>query len=386
MCSVVPRHSPLLLAGLYAGVIALGACSPGTISEPATRTPGSESASTAPPTAGTSDGRPSAEGRAAHTMTPLSDGSLLVAGGCVVDGCAVATESVVRLTAGGDQIAASMTDARDAHTATRLRDGRVLVTGGFSGEGQPPLRSAEIYDPRDDAWAHVGDLTVGRGGHTAELLGDGRVLVAGGWVGSDTYTPTTEVFDPATGAFTRGPDLPLAVLGLSSAPLRDGSVLLVGGQVSADQATRLAVRVDESLAMHRLPGLRQGRFKHAIVTLGDGRVVVIGGTSDDRHLLRSTEVFDPRTGLFQPGPDLQVGRYKMGVVLLPDERIAVTGGAPGVEVLDLALGASREVPGLHDVASFSTLGVLGQTLLVLGGYDEEIVLTHTRWELPLQNL
>jgi hypothetical protein len=108
--------------------------------------------------------------------------------------------------------------------------------------------------------------------------------------------------------------------------------------------------------------------------------------------LRSTEVYDPRTGRFALGPRLRDGRYKLagGAAALPDGRVAVAGGGPGLEVLDLVTGTSREIGDRHGVASFSTVGVLGDTdagsLLVLGGYDEGIRLTRTRQLVPLADL
>lgn len=329
-----------------------------------------------------------AEDRAAHTMTTLADGGLLVAGGCVVDGCATATPSVVVVSTDGDQSAAPMNVARDAHTATLLADGRVLVTGGFSGEGQPALASAEVYDPARDTWTPVGDLAVGRGGHAAALLGDGRVVVAGGWVSSGTYTQQTEIFDPVAGSFSRGPDLPEAVDGLAAASLPDGSVLVVGGQSSPGAATSQAVRIDAAGSLHRLRGLLHDRFKHALVSLPTGQVLAVGGTDDDVRLLRSTELFDPTTGRFERGPTLRDGRYKLAgsAALLPDGRVVIAGGGPSLEILDPRQGTAERVPGPSRVASFSTVGLLGDAVLVLGGYDEQNRLTATRHVVSLSDL
>ena len=141
--------------------------------------------------------------RAAHTMTALPGGGLLVAGGCVVDGCGTATTSAYVLDGVRAEPTGPLGQPRDAHTATALPDGRVLVTGGFTAEGRAPLSSAEVYDPQTRRWTSSGSLRTARGGHAAGLLGDGRVLVAGGWVGYHTFTESTEIFDPATGRFAR---------------------------------------------------------------------------------------------------------------------------------------------------------------------------------------
>lgn len=179
--------------------------------------------------------------RAAHTMTALTSGDLLVAGGCDVDGCTSAAASSFVLSGESATRVADLAQARDAHTAVTLADGRVLVMGGFAEEGRPPLSSAELFDPEQGRWTTTGSLRLGRGGHAAALLGDGRVLVAGGWVGPSTYTDTTEIYDPRTGEFTAGPRLPAAADGLAAAPLPDGCALVVGGQIRSQVATERAV-------------------------------------------------------------------------------------------------------------------------------------------------
>jgi len=321
-------------------------------------------------------------------MTPLPDGSLLFAAGCVVDGCT--TASADTFVVNGEAVARgpALAEARDAHTATALADGRVLVVGGFAREGSVPLTSAELFDPGGGAWGAAGSLATGRGGHAAARLGDGRVLVAGGWVGPGRYTASTEVFDPATGAFTGGPDLPVAVDGLAAASLPDGCVLVVGGQSSPGVSTDAAVTICAGLDALPVGRLGTGRFKHGIATLPSGDVVVIGGTTDDRHLLASTEVYDGASRAFRPGPSLVSQRYKLGgsVATLPDGRIVVAGGGSGVEVLDLVAG-SRLVPAAGtERSSFSTVGLTGSRVVIVGGYDENIRLTRQFVSLAVADL
>jgi hypothetical protein len=326
--------------------------------------------------------------RAVHTMTPLPDGSLLVAGGCVVDGCATASDATFVVSAAGVSRGPSLANARDAHTATALTDGRVLVTGGFGAEGTPPRSTAEVFDPSARSWRTVGSMALGRGGHAAARLGDGRVLVAGGWVGPRQYTATTEVFDPATDAFVPGPSLPVAVDGLAATSLPDGCVLVVGGQSSPGVATGAAATVCADLRVRPVGQLSTGRFKHGVVTLRSGEVVVLGGTTDDRQLLASTEVYDPASRTFRLGPALASARYKLGgsVAALPDGRVVVAGGGSGVEVLDLATGSRRVAAAGSGRSSFSTVGVSASRVVVVGGYDEQIRLTRTFLSIPLADV
>lgn len=247
-----------------------------------------------------------AAARAVHTATLLDDGRLLVVGGCVVDGCSTATDSVMLLITDGSRSAAGMSDPRDAHTATLLADGSVPVVGGFAAASVP-----------------------------------------------------------------------------------DGSVLVTGGRGTGDESVAFAVVIAVDGTATSVADLAQARFKHEMVTLPTGEVLVIGGTSNDRELLRSTEIYDPVGRTFRPGPELSQGRYKMtgGVAVLPDGRVLVGTGATGAEVLDMSNGSTVPVAGAPAARSMSaTADVVGGELIVLGGYGDGIVLNHTQWRVPLSEL
>lgn len=103
--------------------------------------------------------------------------------------------------------------------------------------------------------------------------------------------------------------------GFAAASVPDGSVLVTGGRGTGDESVAFAVVIAVDGTATSVADLAQARFKHEMVTLPTGEVLVIGGTSDDRELLRSTEIYDPVGRTFQPGPDLSQGRYKWRVPL-----------------------------------------------------------------------
>ena len=85
-------------------------------------------------------------------------------------------------------------------TATLLTDGRVLVAGGCD-------PAAELYDPAADAFTATGSMTAVPAGATATRLADGRVLFTGGsdcgdadtggiWASAELYDPATSTFSP----------------------------------------------------------------------------------------------------------------------------------------------------------------------------------------------
>ena len=73
--------------------------------------------------------------------------------------------------------ATSMALARAGQSSTLLADGRVLVAGGEAGGAT--LSSAQVYDPRTNAWKTVASMATPRMLHTATALRNGKVLLAG---------------------------------------------------------------------------------------------------------------------------------------------------------------------------------------------------------------
>ena len=121
--------------------------------------------------------------------------------------------------------------------------------------------------------------------------------------------------------------------------------------------------------------LAAARYKHAVVALRDGRVVVIGGSDhrDRDGKLASVEIFDPATKRFTPAGRLRAARYKIeGAVELVDGRILIAGGAPRAELYDPATMQSEFVgPSIGKTLNFATTSLFPDgRVLVAGGYDE----------------
>jgi hypothetical protein len=157
--------------------------------------------------------------RAVHTATRLGS-QVLIAGGCVTDGCGTATDTTELYDArsGHFRSGPRLTGPRDGHTATPL-DGHVLLAGGYAGEGQGALATAEICDAT--RCRSAGRLTRPRGGHAAASLPGGHVLVTGG------IDATTDIYDGD--GFRAGPRMRHARAGHTATTLPDGRVLVAGG-------------------------------------------------------------------------------------------------------------------------------------------------------------
>ncbi len=142
--------------------------------------------------------------------------------------------------------AASRGQPRVHHGIAALPDGRVLVFGGWDPEASLGLRSAELYDPWQDAWTRAGELHVVHAyvGSAAVILPGGDVLVAGGALNRPDedpflFTELVETFDPATGAWSIAGALQQPLFMHTVTRLAGGSVWAVGGVRDADGAPEL---------------------------------------------------------------------------------------------------------------------------------------------------
>lgn len=316
--------------------------------------------------------------RAAHTATAFPGGTVLITGGCVVDGCSRATATTELYRPGrGFAPGPRLTIARAGHTATALTGGRILVVGGYRAEGTDALAAAEVCSlVRCRA---VGRLAAGRGGHGAVALAGGDALVVGG-LGPDGPLGAVERFDARRVLFERAAPVAVPRQGHTATLLHDGRVLVVGGYDAGGRAIAQAEFYDPAADAWQPAGkLGTPRGKHAAIRLRDGRVLVLGGADDGetRARLRSTELFDPTAGRFVAGPSLRVGRYKLvdAVALRQDGSVVVAGDAPLVELVGPRAEAVLTVRGsLGSRRAFATATRSGAGILVVGGYDERIAI------------
>ena len=329
--------------------------------------------------------------RAAHTTTDLVSGRLLVVGGMGSGEGSLATAELIDPSTARVEPAASLAVARASHTATALPDGRVVVIGGYNGEY---LASVEVFDPARQRFAPMGQLNVGRSGHTATLLHDGRILIAGGVGRGWSFLASAEVFEPATGRSQSVGPLSVPRESHTATPLADGRVLIVGGH----QGRREAMEVYSSAEVY---DPRTGRFeptgplmtarhKHDAVALEDGRVLVIGGADrTDRQYYATTEVYDPAAGSFTPGPTMANTRYKIQgtSVRLTNGDILVSSGARVAELLDARAFTFRAVPGEFPTAYFfaTATPIPSGDVVIVGGYGLGVQNTGGVWRFRAHN-
>jgi N-acetylneuraminic acid mutarotase len=136
--------------------------------------------------------------RVAFGLVKLRDGRVLVTGGFTGPSWKkrmnVASAAVYDTKAGQWSETQPMNDKRAGSSITLLSDGRVLVAGGWA-QSQLEFKSAELFDPRTETWLPAASMNVARRNHRAALLPDGSVLVIGGSnVVGNRYLTSCEIF------------------------------------------------------------------------------------------------------------------------------------------------------------------------------------------------
>ncbi len=269
------------------------------------------------------NGETTLDARAAlgHAATVLLDGSVLLSGGAPADNgraSGIAFEGVQRLRSDGiaDGLPGLLGGGpRAFHSATRLSDGRVLIAGGCNQfdagvcAAGHALSTTVGYDGRTGRFDAGPTLKRARWGHDAILRGDGAILLVGGHGAGPGELPV-EVLDPNEQRAFDGPN----ISGRATL-LPTGALVVLGGTKA-----RLAAGLAE--APFDLPDPPEPRLNATVTTLEDGAWLAAGGNVNNPPLL----LYDGRGALRTLAPFARSGhsatRLRDGTVLLAGGRDA----------------------------------------------------------------
>jgi hypothetical protein len=264
-----------------------------------------------------------------------------------------------------------------------LADGRILVVGGYGGSSSAfGIANAEIFDPSNNSWTTVPNMSYRRWYPTATTLSDGRILVTAGWQTTNhTNAGIPEIYDPSTNQWTK---LTNANNPFETYPfmfvLQDGRIIHVGGTEYATNTDTLNMStqswsvvdsriIDGGSASMYLPGKimkagsatdSQGTGPSANTTfvldttqpsptwqqtpsmayprsflnlteLPDGSVLATGGETDKNggniaNAVYAAELWSPPTQTWTTMSSMKTPReYHSTALLLPDARVLVSG-------------------------------------------------------------
>jgi TonB family protein len=280
--------------------------------------------------------------RSGHTATLLKNGTVLIAGGAA-SASAQTFDPITRTIA----TTGSMLTPRDHHAATLLKDGTVLITGGQSGGHS--LTSAEIFDPSTGKFSSTASMHEARSSHAAALLPDGRVLICGG-----STDDTAEIYDPRAKTFLSAGHMIAPMPSIQSVTLKDGSIFLLG---SAD--TPAEIFHPES---GTFTATEARHFAGPATLLSDGTVLIVG--------TGGAETFHPLTNTFHP--DSPTPGKPALCVPLPSGKVLVT-GAP-TQIYDPASQSFTPGPVLKEPQSGATATLLDNGNVLVAGSAAELLI------------
>jgi D-alanyl-D-alanine carboxypeptidase len=281
----------------------------------------------------------------------------------------------------------SLAIARYFHSAVLLPDGKVLIVGGASQKGVP-VQTAELYDPASGTFTAAGTMNTRRIGSSATLTSGpnapAQVLVYGGTVFAGNSEESTEIWSEASKSFAEGPnsltqqtDFPTPV---ESSPGEGQFELVGGGGDTGPSSTTNQVldipstfqngpslnypRVGNTLtalpegagvlttggAKNYTAELKHGnqwtvlsgqatcpgapgcmvedRKQHTATLLPSGTVFIAGGSNESNAALGSTEIYDPATKEFTPGPVIAPQARQTAIFISTSEVSLLAGPSP----------------------------------------------------------
>ncbi|HKY36577.1 MAG TPA: galactose oxidase-like domain-containing protein [Polyangiaceae bacterium] len=275
---------------------------------------------------------------AGHTF--LADGNLFLAGGHWYDNVGVERAMVYDVASDRWLELPPMNDGRWYPTTTVLGDGSVLVLSGTFSPGAGGVNGLpQIWQPAQKAWRDlddaIKDLPLYPWAYSAP---DGRVFVAGpqqlaqflDTSGSGAWQETV-----ASGEDNRDYG--------SSVSYAPGKILIAGGSpcdpaicppVATAEVIDLNGAEPAELAWSPVASMARPRRHFTLVTLADGKVLAVNGTSslgfsDVTDAVLVPELWDPATpeAEWEPLERAFVPRaYHQAALLLPDGRVWIGGG------------------------------------------------------------
>lgn len=268
-------------------------------------------------------------------------------------------------------------------------NGRVYY---FGGQGSSLWTTLE-YNPANNMWRRVANMSTGRYDLGGAAGPDGKVYAIAGWGSWGWYTGAVEAYDPATNVWTSKAAMPRARQIPACATGTSGLIYAIGGTYYEPYSALNLVDVYNSatnswITAANMPTARWGL---AAVGASNGKIYAIGGYDgslagslgsgkfNPAGILATVEEYDPATNTWTTKSPMPTRRNFLTAVATPDGKIYAIGGfdyiggtnpyrfLTTVEVYDTATDTWTTETPLTATRSHATGAFVDGVIYVMGG-------------------
>ena len=225
---------------------------------------------------------------------------------------------------------AELAHPRAFASAIALSNGKILVVGGFDRESAAVMNyESELIDPQTGKTTVLPQKLLGRIHQSITRAWEDVVVVAGGVEFRETFwspVDRVDVFLPAQQRWIIGASLRHERSDHAATALHDGRVLVIGGNANTVLLRSAEVYDPKTDVWTDVAPMPRARTQANAVTLADGRVLVTGGIDAAGSATATTFLYDPRTDAWTDGPELRMARIQHVAVPLPNGDVLLAGG------------------------------------------------------------
>jgi Kelch motif len=285
-----------------------------------------------------------------HAAVKLDDFRILVIGGkCEEDhlACTELYDNRTNTWTDGPEL----NEVRSGHAAV-FYNNSIYVFGGYNNKDYLVSIECLHLSCKNSKWNLLNaKLSCKRSGCAAVVVGP-LIYIMGGYESRSDWA-SVDILDTTTGTIRKGPSMTTARSGCASAVINN-TIHVVGGNDAHGMAPKtietLSVGTNNNQWNVCTSKMSTARCFPAVAVVAHCLVVMGGHDGDNNSFLSSVEVFDTKKSVWWSLPDMNKSRYGCAAVTLGESRVVVVGGtceseeyADSVESLLLSLSVGENM-------------------------------------------